>query len=68
MVVLLRGKDGARWYRVEQQLRQQRGEIGASAFRQLSKALFAGVKQLLLCCQRAFLFHEPAPSIEVEQL
>jgi hypothetical protein len=58
MIVLLRGDEGARFNRVDQQLHQQRGEIGATAFRQLPKALFAGVEHLLLHRQLAFLFHE----------
>jgi hypothetical protein len=45
-------------HRVDQQLRQQRGDAGATIFRQLPKALFAGVEHLLLRRQLAFLFHE----------
>ena len=58
MVVLLDGDDGARWYRVDQQLRQQCDEAGATTFRQLPKALFASVEHLLLPRQLAFLVHE----------
>jgi hypothetical protein len=67
MVVLLRGDEGARLNRVAQQLRQQRGEIGATAFRQLPKALFAGIEYFLLHRQRAFLFHELLLAIDVEE-
>jgi len=61
MVVLLCCDEGMRLYRVDQQLHQQRGETGATTFRQLPKALFTGVKHLLLRHQLGFLFHEVTP-------
>jgi hypothetical protein len=47
-------------------LRQQQGEAGATTFRQLPKALFASVEQLLLRRQLAFLFHEVLLVIDFE--
>jgi hypothetical protein len=66
MIVLLGGDDRVRWYRVDQQLRQQHGEVGATTFRQLPKALFASVEHLLLPRQLAFLIHEVLLAINFE--
>jgi len=52
--------------RVDQQLRQQCGEASATTFRQLPKALFTGVKHLLLRRQLRFLFHEVLLKIDFE--